>query len=133
MNARIVWPVAWVAALALPASLGALGEFGPPASPKPLHGLLGEVLPELGRAPEAVTALRGALSLTPGRTSSPAGLLRASEASGDEATAAAARGRSAANTGTLGRWEVAFGACGEPRIDYLHRVLGDPSYRSGRR
>jgi tetratricopeptide (TPR) repeat protein len=48
---------------------GALAfEFGPPASLKPPHELLGEVLLESGRPAEAVEAFRAALDLTPGRT-----------------------------------------------------------------
>ena len=49
-------------------------EFGPPASPKPPHELLAEVLLGLGRLEEAEAAFREALNFTPGRTPSVEGL-----------------------------------------------------------
>jgi len=52
-------------------------EFGPPASPKPPHELLAQVLAGLGRMEEAEAAFREALSFTPGRTPSVRGLARA--------------------------------------------------------
>ena len=57
-------------------------EFGPPASTKPPHELLGEVLLEMGRPEEAVEAFRGSLAITPLRTPSLRGLARAAEAAG---------------------------------------------------
>ncbi|HSG08035.1 MAG TPA: hypothetical protein VLA36_06750 [Longimicrobiales bacterium] len=52
-------------------------EFGPPASPKPPHELLAEVLLGMERTEEAETAFREALSFTPGRTPSTRGLAQA--------------------------------------------------------
>jgi tetratricopeptide (TPR) repeat protein len=63
-------------------------EFGPPASLKPPHELLGEVLVELGRPEEAMTAFEGSLALAPRRTPSLRGLAEAARASGDEPRAA---------------------------------------------
>jgi len=57
-------------------------EFGPPASPKPPHELLGEILLELGRPAEAVDAFQGSLALTPLRTPSLRGLARAARQAG---------------------------------------------------
>ncbi|HSG48961.1 MAG TPA: hypothetical protein VLA43_14165, partial [Longimicrobiales bacterium] len=57
-------------------------EFGPPASLKPPHELLGEVLLELGRPAEAVEAFQGSLALTPLRTPSLRGLAAAARAAG---------------------------------------------------
>lgn len=57
-------------------------EFGPPASLKPPHELLGEVLLELGRPEEAVEAFQGSLRITPLRTPSLRGLARAAAAAG---------------------------------------------------
>ena len=62
-------------------------EFGPPASLKPPHELLGEVLLELGRPDEAVDAFQGSLALAPRRMPSLAGLARAARASGDRVLA----------------------------------------------
>lgn len=63
-------------------------EFGPPASLKPPHELLGEVLLELDRPEEAVVAFEGSLALAPRRTPSLRGLAEAAGASGDEQRAA---------------------------------------------
>jgi tetratricopeptide (TPR) repeat protein len=63
-------------------------EFGPPASLKPPHELLGETLLELGRPEEAVAAFEGSLALAPRRTPSLRGLAEAARASGDERLAA---------------------------------------------
>jgi len=63
-------------------------EFGPPASLKPPHELLGEVLLDLGRYREATEAFRGALALTAERVAALQGLARSAEGSGDEVTAA---------------------------------------------
>ena len=52
-------------------------EFGPPASPKPPHELLAEVLLGMERTEEAEAAFREALSFTPGRTPSTRGLAQA--------------------------------------------------------
>ncbi|HSG47489.1 MAG TPA: hypothetical protein VLA43_06755, partial [Longimicrobiales bacterium] len=57
-------------------------EFGPPASLKPPHELLGEILAELGRPAEAVEAFQGSLALTPLRTPSLRGLAAAARAAG---------------------------------------------------
>ncbi|MDT8368893.1 MAG: hypothetical protein RQ745_06770 [Longimicrobiales bacterium] len=62
-------------------------EFGPPASLKPPHELLGEVLLELGRPGEAVEAFQGALALTPLRTPALRGLEAAARAAGMETLA----------------------------------------------
>lgn len=68
-------------------------EFGPPASVKPPHELLGEALLEAGRPGEAVEAFEASLARTPARTLSLEGLAAAAEAAGDVATAADARAR----------------------------------------
>jgi tetratricopeptide (TPR) repeat protein len=68
-------------------------EFGPPASLKPPHELLGEVLAELGRHEDAVGAFRDQLGMTPERVAALRGLAAAAEVVGDEATAADARDR----------------------------------------
>ena len=68
-------------------------EFGPPASLKPPHELLGEVALEVGRADRAVRAFRTSLDFTPERRPSLEGLLAAARASGQSATAAAAEAR----------------------------------------
>lgn len=57
-------------------------EFGPPASLKPPHELLGDVLLEVGRADEAVEAFRAQLSFTPRRTLSLMGLSVAAHEAG---------------------------------------------------
>ncbi|HSM05046.1 MAG TPA: tetratricopeptide repeat protein [Longimicrobiales bacterium] len=62
-------------------------EFGPPASLKPPHELLGEVLLELGRYDEAVEAFQGSLALAPRRTPSLRGLEAAARGMGDAALA----------------------------------------------
>jgi tetratricopeptide (TPR) repeat protein len=62
--------------------------FGPPASAKPPHELLGEVLLEVGRPAEAVEAFRAALERTPRRTLSLRGLAQAAERAGMPAVAA---------------------------------------------
>ena len=62
-------------------------EFGPPASLKPPHELLGEVLLELGRYDEAIDAFRGSLELAPRRTPSLRGLEAAARGVGDTALA----------------------------------------------
>lgn len=63
-------------------------EFGPPASLKPPHELLGEVLLDLGRYAEAEDAFRAALQMTPERVAALKGLARSAEGAGDQATAA---------------------------------------------
>jgi tetratricopeptide (TPR) repeat protein len=67
-------------------------EFGPPASLKPPHELLGEVLLELHRYDEAVEAFRGSLELAPRRTPSLRGLAAAARGAGDTALAADTEG-----------------------------------------
>ncbi len=62
-------------------------EFGPPASLKPPHELLGDILLEAGQAQEAVEAFRQSLSFTPGRTLSLMGLSMAAQAAGLAAVA----------------------------------------------
>ncbi len=57
-------------------------QFGPPASLKPPHELLGEVLLETGRPAEAVEAFREALAFTPRRTLSLVGLSAAATEAG---------------------------------------------------
>jgi tetratricopeptide (TPR) repeat protein len=57
-------------------------QFGPPASLKPPHELLGELLLEAGRPERAVDAFRTSLELTPLRTPSLRGLARAAEQAG---------------------------------------------------
>ncbi len=68
-------------------------EFGPPASLKPPHELLGEVLLELGDYGAALSAFRTALDFAPDRTLSLRGLIFAAEAAGETAAAADARVR----------------------------------------
>ncbi len=68
-------------------------EFGPPASLKPPHELLGEVLLEEGQAAEAVAAFRKALELTPGRTLDLMGLAIAADQAGQADVAAEADAR----------------------------------------
>jgi len=55
-------------------------EFGPPASLKPPHELLGEIALELGEPEAALHAFRNALELTPERRTSLEGLLAAARA-----------------------------------------------------
>jgi tetratricopeptide (TPR) repeat protein len=62
-------------------------EFGPPASLKPPHELLGEVLLGAGRPIEAVKAFQTSLELTPLRTPSLRGLAVAAEKAGMDALA----------------------------------------------
>ncbi|UCC25189.1 MAG: hypothetical protein JSU98_15920 [Gemmatimonadales bacterium] len=57
-------------------------EFGPPASLKPPHELLGEVLLAMDRPGEAVEAFQGSLALTPLRTPSLRGLAAAARGAG---------------------------------------------------
>lgn len=66
-------------------------EFGPPATVKPSHELLGEVLLAAGRPREAEVEFTRALRLAPKRTRSLIGLARAARAAGDQATATHAR------------------------------------------
>lgn len=68
-------------------------EFGPPASLKPPHELLGDILLEVGRADEAVEAFRASLRFTPGRTLSLMGLSVAATAAGQHDVAADAEAR----------------------------------------
>jgi tetratricopeptide (TPR) repeat protein len=68
-------------------------EFGPPASLKPPHELLGEVLLEEGKAPEALATFRKALELTPGRTLDLMGLAIAADMAGQADVAADADAR----------------------------------------
>ena len=65
--------------------------FGPPYPEKPSFELLGEILLREHRAQEAQQAFQQALLLTPRRTESLLGLLQASRALGDQATAAEAQ------------------------------------------
>jgi len=62
-------------------------EFGPPASVKPPHELLGEVLLDAGRPAEAVAAFESSLARTPLRVRSLQGLAAAASAAGDRAKA----------------------------------------------
>lgn len=71
-------------------------EFGPPASLKPPHELLGEVLLELERYAEAVEAFQKALALTPLRTPSLRGLAAAARGAGRTDLAAETEARIAA-------------------------------------
>jgi len=64
-------------------------EFGPPMIDKPTYELLGEVLLSLKQPAEASTALKNALSRTPGRTNTLRLLAEAQTSTGD--TVAAAR------------------------------------------
>jgi tetratricopeptide (TPR) repeat protein len=66
-------------------------EFGPPASLKPPHELLGEVLLELDRPAEAVEAFQGALRITPLRTPTLRLLAEAAERAGMSMLAAETR------------------------------------------
>lgn len=68
-------------------------EFGPPASLKPPHELLGEANLELGHYAAATAAFRKALEFTPERTLSLQGVIFAAEALGDSGAAADARAR----------------------------------------
>jgi cytochrome c-type biogenesis protein CcmH/NrfG len=74
-------------------------EFGPPASLKPPHELLGEVYLELGQEEAALDAFRRALDLTPERTVSLRGVVFAAEALQDTSTAQDARARLDSITG----------------------------------
>jgi tetratricopeptide (TPR) repeat protein len=65
-------------------------EFGPPATVKPSHELLGEVLLQAGRPREAEVEFTRALRLAPKRARSLIGLARAATAAGDLSTAARA-------------------------------------------
>lgn len=65
-------------------------EFGPPASLKPPHELLGEVSLELGRHDVAMAAFQKALDFTPQRTPALQGLAAAARAAGRTAVATAA-------------------------------------------
>lgn len=60
---------------------------GPPRPVKPSLELYGEILLEVGRAPEAAVAFEQALARWPNRSASVLGLARASAAAGDRATA----------------------------------------------
>jgi tetratricopeptide (TPR) repeat protein len=62
-------------------------EFGPPVPPKPAHELLGEILLQLGRAPEAHRQFEIALQRAPQRALSMLGLARASTQMGDKPAA----------------------------------------------
>lgn len=64
-------------------------DFGPPASIKPPHELLGELLLQADRPAEAATAFVRSLKLAPLRTQSLLGLARAQARQGDSADAAA--------------------------------------------
>jgi len=68
-------------------------EFGPPASYKPPHELLGEVAMELGDHTTAIAAFRKALDFTPERSPSLEGLIGAAHALDQTATAADAQSR----------------------------------------
>jgi tetratricopeptide (TPR) repeat protein len=68
-------------------------EFGPPASFKPPHELLGEVAMELGDHATALEAFRDALDFTPERSPSLEGLIEAARALDQTATAADAQSR----------------------------------------
>jgi tetratricopeptide (TPR) repeat protein len=68
-------------------------EFGPPASLKPPHELLGEVAAELGDHDTALAAFRNALNFTPERTLALEGLVEAARALSLEATALDAKDR----------------------------------------
>ncbi|HYN79967.1 MAG TPA: hypothetical protein VES88_00580 [Gemmatimonadaceae bacterium] len=65
-------------------------DYGPPGLFKPTHELLGEMLLQIGRAKEAQTEFRRALTLAPKRARSLLGLGRASVAAGDKASASEA-------------------------------------------
>ncbi len=66
-------------------------EYGPPASVKPPHEMLGEALLEAGRAAEAVEAFEASLARTPLRVKSLEGLAAAARTSGNLAKADQAR------------------------------------------
>jgi len=68
-------------------------EFGPPASLKPPHELLGETALALGDHQTALSAFREALDFTPERTSSLEGLISSARALDQLATAADAQAR----------------------------------------
>jgi tetratricopeptide (TPR) repeat protein len=70
------------------AERGLPAGMGPPRPIKPANELLGEVLLEAGRAPEAREAFERALQRYPNRSTSVLGLARAVAASGDRALAA---------------------------------------------
>lgn len=65
-------------------------EFGPPASLKPPHELLGEVAMQLGRHDLAISAFQKALDFTPRRAPTLEGLAASARAAGRTATATAA-------------------------------------------
>ena len=62
-------------------------RYGPPRIVKPTPEMLGDMLLELGRADEAVSAFQDQLSRTPRRTATLLGLARAAKATGDSAEA----------------------------------------------
>ncbi len=64
-------------------------EFGPPAVPKPVSELLGDMLMEAARPAEAASAYKATLALAPGRTVALRGLMRAQTALGDTSGATA--------------------------------------------
>lgn len=68
-------------------------EFGPPASLKPPHELLGEIALDLGAHETALAAFRHALDFTPERAPSLEGLAAAAGATGQAAVAADAEAR----------------------------------------
>jgi hypothetical protein len=68
-------------------------EFGPPASPKPPHELLGEVNLALGHHAAALAAFRTSLQFTPERAPSLAGVVSAADALDHTAVADDARAR----------------------------------------
>jgi tetratricopeptide (TPR) repeat protein len=72
-------------------------DFGPPASLKPPHELLGELLLEADRPAEAADAFAGSLKLAPLRSQSLLGLARAQAAEGKSADASATYARLLAN------------------------------------
>jgi tetratricopeptide (TPR) repeat protein len=82
---------------------GMPAEFGPPAVVKPSHELLASMLLESGRAADAVKEFQRALELEPGRSAALLGLGRAARAAGQDAIAADAYARLAAN------WHAADG------------------------
>jgi tetratricopeptide (TPR) repeat protein len=64
-------------------------DFGPPATVKPPHELLGEVLLKENKAPQARAAFEASLTRAPKRVESLLGLARAERAMGDNAASAA--------------------------------------------
>lgn len=66
-------------------------EFGPPVISLPTWELLGDELIRAGRSADAIAAYRNALARAPGRTRSLEGLLKAQQAAGETAGAAATR------------------------------------------